>query len=75
LISIKQTWSLRAMLILMTPTEAVMFGRGKILLALAFLIAAPVVAAAQTADALPRRPLNRSRSSHRPLSRGPANHF
>ena len=38
------------MLIRMTPMEAVMSGRRKTLLALALLIATPVVAAAQTAD-------------------------
>jgi hypothetical protein len=47
-----------------------MFGRGKILLVLALLVAAPAAAAAQTA---PRRPpLNRSRRSHSPFRRSPA---
>jgi hypothetical protein len=53
------------MLILMTPMEAVMFGRGKILLALALLIATPLAATAQTADA-PAAPPAQSQSVQPP---------
>src|SRR6267378_69014 len=38
------------LLIAMTPMETVMFGRSKALLAFAFLVATPAVAAAQTPD-------------------------